>query len=199
MFFLSKEWQDSEDGIEMVILRWTVSLPGRKPRWKRASQMAVMIPQPATSPVLRRCSMWVAPPFSPPRVDGESEKSTEGFLLYYFFECIQRGRTWSTEVSSQEIRAVTLTHTDPSAECPEAFLYYSLDEFKNINRVPMLLEGLPANGQPLPVLPDGLLHKKDSLTQAHRYERIASLPLPHTFHAQLWGLKDTRALYAVYF
>lgn len=200
MFFLSKEWQDPEDGIEMVILRWTSTLLGSKPRWKRASQAAVMVPQPATSPVLRRCSIWITPPFPHKQVLAEEvENSKEGFLLYSFFEFVQRGRTWSTEMSSQELRAVTISHADPSSECSSAFLYYSLDDLKTINRVPMLLKGLTANGQPLPILPDGMLNKKESAAQAQRYELNARLPSPHIFQAQLWGPKDTRALYAVYF
>jgi len=201
MFLLSKEWQDQEDGIEMVILHWASTLIGRKPRWKRGSQAAMMIPQPSTAPVLRRCSMWITPPFSRKQAwGGEGENQREGFLLYSFFECVQRGRTWSTEVSNQEIRAVTISHADPSSACSSAFLYYSLDEFKTVNRVPMLLEGLPAYDQSFPVLPDSMPSKKDVIVRTQRYdELIARLPTPHTFHARLWGPKGNRVLYAVYF
>jgi len=200
MFFLGKEWQDPEDGIEMVILHWTSTPLGREPNWTRAEQAIMMIPQPATSPVVRRCSIWVISPSSRGRLlTLEPQEKAGGFLLHYFFEVIQGGRTWSTEAFSQEIRAVTITHTDPSSECTHAFLCYSLDELENINRVPMLLEGLPAEYQFPPALPEDTLSDKDYIARAKRYELIAHLPLPHTFYGQLWGPKDARALYAVYF
>jgi hypothetical protein len=200
MFFLSKEWQDPEDGIETVILHWTSTPLRREPDWTRADQAMVMIPQPATYPVLRRCSIWVTFPSSRKRLlTFEPEERAEGFLLHYFFEVIQRGRTWSTEASSQEIRSVAISHTDPSSECTHAFLCYSLDELENINRVPMLLEGLPAKYQFLPSFPEGMLSDKDYTVHTKRYELIAHLPPPHTFRGQIWGPKDTRTLYAAYF
>ena len=199
MFFLSKEWWDLENGIETVILHWTSTLLEREPNWKRANQ-AMMVPQPDTSPVLRRCSLWVTPPFSRRRLlivkPGER---AEGFLLHHFFEVMQRGRTWSTEAFNQEIRAVVVTHSDPSAECTQAFLYYSLDELEHVNCVPMLLEGLPARYRFLPSLPEGRLSDGDARALSRRHTLITRLPRPHTFHGQLWGPADTRALYAVYF
>lgn len=199
MFFLRKEWQDPEDGIEAVILHWTSTPPEQEPNWKRTCHTTMMILQPATSPVLRRCALWVTPPFSRRRLlRMEPEGQAGGFLLHSFFEVIQRGRTWSTETVSQEIRAVMVTHSDPSTECAQADLYYSLDALAHVNCVPMLLEGLPAKYQFLSPLPEGGLTDADSRARARRYDLIAQLPSPHLFRGQIWGPVGTRALYAVY-
>jgi hypothetical protein len=112
---------------------------------------------------------------------------------------IQEGRTWNTEAFSQEIRALQIIHVDPSAECASAFLYYSLDALKNINRVPMLLEGLPAKYQLRPSHPEGAPGDEGFKASSKRDELIAQLPTPHNFRGQLWGPADARALYTVYF
>jgi hypothetical protein len=200
MFFLDKEWRDRENGIEIVIIHWTSTPLGREPDWTIADQTRVMAPQPATYPVLRRCSIGVAAPSSSTDLlTFESQERTESFLLHHFFEVIQESGTWNTEAFSQEIRALQITQIDPSAECAAAFLYYSLDELKNINRVPMLLEGLPAKYQFLPFHPAGAQGHEDFKTGSKRDELIARLPAPHHFRGQLWGPADARALYTVYF
>lgn len=66
----------------------------------------------------------------------------------------QAGSSDITLVTSQEIELVTITHSDQSAECIQAFLYYSLDALTHMNCVPMFLEGLPIKYQCLPSLPE---------------------------------------------
>jgi hypothetical protein len=158
-----------------------------------------MIPQPATYPVLRSCSLWVIPPFSRQRFLQAEPESRQKFLLHFFYEVIQRGRSWSTGVNTQEIRSVTVTHSDHSAEYTAAFLYYSLDALAHVNCVPMALEGLPLRYQFLPSLPEGEGNEKAFRARARRYKLIAHLPPPHIFRGQIWGPADTRALYTVYF
>src|SRR5215510_12233613 len=154
MFFLRKEWQDPEDGIETVLLHWTTSRLDQEPSWRRAQQTTIMMPQSTSRPGLRTCSLWVSPPFSSRRVLPSAGEDGPRFLLHSFCEVVQRGRTWSTEVTNEEIRTRTVSHSDQSAECSQAFLYYSLDAMAHVNRVPMFLEGLPLKYQWLPSLPD---------------------------------------------
>ncbi|HEV8711885.1 MAG TPA: hypothetical protein VGX03_03545 [Candidatus Binatia bacterium] len=199
MFFLRQEWRDPEDGIETVLLHWTTSRLEQEPNWLRAQQTTVMMPQPATRPGLRACALWVVPPFSRKRLLTVELEDGLKFLLHSFCEVIQRGRSWSTEVTSQEIRAMTITHSDQSAECTQAFLYYSLDALVHVNRVPMFLEGLPMKYQGVPALPEHRLSAEEHQTRARRYRLVTRLPASHTFHGQIWGPANTRALYTVYF
>jgi hypothetical protein len=199
MFFLRKDWRDPEDGIETVILHWTTTVVGQEPGWRRANQV-VMVPQPATAPVRRHCSVWITPPFPRKRLlTREPEEQPAKFLFHSFFTVIQRGRMWSTEVENQEIRGRMVSHSDPSVEYTQAFLYYSLDELAHVNCVPMFLEGLPAKFQFLPPLPGGTVSAEDHKMRARRSKLIARLSAPHTFCGQLWGPAGTRALYTVYF
>jgi len=199
MFFLRKEWQDPEDGIETALLHWTAGRPGQEPNWRRAQQTTVMMPQPAARPGLRACSLWVVPPFPRRRLWAAGPEGGPRFLLHSFCEVIQRGRTWSTGVTSQEMRAKKVTHSDQSAECTQAFLYYSLDALAHVNRVPMFLEGLPLKYQPSPTHPQQRASGAEHRAWARRHRLVTRLPAPHTFHGQIWGPADTRALYTVYF
>ncbi len=200
MFFLRKEWRDPEDGIETVLLHWTASRLEQEPKWTRAQQTTVMVPQPATTyPVLRSCSLWVILPFSRKRLLTVESEDGPRFLLHSFCEVIQRGRTWSTEVTSQEIRALTITHSDQSAECTQAVLYYSLDALTHVSCVPMFLEGLPTKYQCLPSLPEHRPSAEEYRAWARRYRLVTGLPAPHTFRGQIWGPVNTRVLYTVYF
>lgn len=198
MFFLRKEWRDPEDGIETVLLHWTTSHVEQEPNWTRTRQATVMIPQLATYPVLRICSLWVMPPFSRRRLLTAASEDGLRFLLHSFCEVIQRGRTWSTEVTSQEMRSVMITRSDQSAECTQAFLYYSLDALTHVNWVPMFLEGLPIKYQCLPSLPEHQPSAEEYRAWARRYRLVTCLPTPHTFRGQIWGPAHTRALYTVY-
>lgn len=200
MFFLRREWQDSEDGTEAVALHWTATRLEQEPNWQRAHQVMTMIPQPATAPVRRRCTLWVTPPFPRRRwLVAEPGEEAARFLLHSFCEVVQRGRMWSTAATTQEIRALTVAHSDPSAECTQAFLYYSLDELAYVTRVPMFLEGLLGRYQLLPAFPEGEGNKEGARAHARRYKLVAQLPLPHLFRGRIWGPANTRALYAVYF
>jgi hypothetical protein len=199
MLFVHKEWQDPEDGIETVVLYWTSTPLGAEPQWKRARQL-VMVPLPATFPVRRRGAFWVTPPAPSRRaLSTEPGRTPEGFVVHHFFEVVQRGRRWSSEAGRQEIRAKMITHSDPSAECTQATLYYSLDSFDHIYRVPMLLEGLPTKYQCLPPAPAGRSGGLDERAHTRRSTLVARLPPPHAFQAPIWGPADTRARYAVYF
>ncbi len=199
MFFLRKEWRDPEDGIETVLLHWTTSRLEQEPNWTRTRQTTVMIPQPTPSSVVRVSSLWIVPPFSRRRLLTVGTEDGLAFLLHSFHEVIQQGRTWSTEVTSQEIRAITITHSDQSTECTQAFLYYSLDALAHVNCVPMFLDGLPTKYQCLPSLPEHQPSAEEYRAWARRYRLVTCLPAPHTFRGQIWGPVNTRALYAVYF
>lgn len=217
MFWLSKGWQDPEDGIELVSLRWTMTMLGREPDWRRVKQTVVMVPQQGTTPVQRRCSIWVpAPPFLKRLLPDDPHEEVTGFLFHSFCEVVQRGRLWSTQAEAQEIRAVSVSHADPSSACTDACLYYSLLEneelqpLQPIHRVPMILAGSLAGSLDgvaateqflplLPLLPDTNLSDKDLDTRSQREEVIAGLPPPHNFQARLWGPKNARILYAVHF
>ncbi len=199
MFFLRKEWQDPENGIETVICHWMATQLEQEPCWAKANQL-VMTVQSTVSPVRRRCSIWVAPPFSHRSLFAvTSAEQPTGFLVHSFFEVVQRGGVWKTEAESQEIHSVMITHSDPSSECTEAFLHYSLDELDQVQSVAMLLEGLPISYQILPSFPEGALCAKSQKKRAKRYKCIARVPLPHTFRGRIWGPPDTRVLYAIYF
>jgi hypothetical protein len=199
MFFLRQEWRDAEDGIEVVVLHWTTTPPEQQPNWRRAHHTTVMIPQTATTPVTRSCSMWVTPPFSPYQLFRVESLENLRFHLHFFHEVIQRGRLWSTEARRQEIRALSVTHRDDSGEYTQAFLYYSFDNFMHGNRIPMSLEGLPIRNQQSLVFPDRRSSAREYRAWARRDRLVARLPLPHVFRGRIWGPVNTRALYMVYF
>ncbi|MGE0826716.1 MAG: hypothetical protein AB7P18_31895 [Candidatus Binatia bacterium] len=199
MFFLSKAWQDHEEGIEAVTLHWTTAVQKEEPRWHRA-QHVVMVPQSSTSPTLRAGDAWISLPFPQRRLWATNpEDRITQFFLYFFFEVVQRGRRWSTETERQEIRVITVTHSDFSVEATEAFLYYSFDNLVHVHRAPMLLDGLPMRYQALSPLPSGAVNTEYPKRQARRYKLIATIPPPHTFRGHLWGPAGARVLYTVHF
>jgi|GEM_PF-4643903 len=198
MFFLSKEWRDAEEGIEIVVFHWTTTHREQQPNWKRAHSTTVMIPQPATYPVTRLCQLWVVPPFTRSQLLAVNADEDSRFLLHSFCEVVQRGRGWSTGVTTQEIRAKTITYGDVSGEYTHAFLYYSIDGLTHGSRVPMRVDGLPARYQSPPVLPEREAKDKEYRLWARRSQLIAQLSLPRTFHGQIWGAAGTRALYIIY-
>jgi hypothetical protein len=197
MFFIHKDWQDLEDGIEAVLLHWTSTPLEQEPNWQKPHHVMMMIPQSGSAPLRRQCSLWVVPPFTR-RLGAGSKNNASGFLLHSFCEIIQRGRAWRMETVSQEMRAVTISHIDPSGECAQGWLYYSLDDLAHINCTPMLLGGLPAKYQFLSPAPVNGGSDKNSKDLTKRYALTARLPQPHTFHGQLWGPRNTRAVYSVY-
>src|SRR5829696_8080087 len=154
MFYLRKEWQDPEEGIETVVLHWTTTRVVQKPNWKRAHAMTVMLPQPTSLPPIRSCSVWVVPPFSRTRFLIAESSEEQRVLLHSFCEVVQRGRTWSTEPTRQEIRAEQVTYSDSSGDYTQAFLYYSLYGLVHVNRMPMFLAGVPPKYRRLSPLPE---------------------------------------------
>jgi hypothetical protein len=198
MFFLRKEWQDPEEGIETVVLHWTTTQVDQEPNWKRAHATTVMLPQPTSSPIIRACSVWVIPPFSRTRFLKAESPEAQRFVFHSFCEFIQHGRTWSNEPTRQEIRAEQITYSDSSGDYSQAFLYYSLDGLAHVNRVPMFLAGLPPRYQHLPFLPERQAGDAEYKARARRAHFIARLPLPHVFRGHLWGPVGTRALYSIF-
>jgi hypothetical protein len=198
MFFLRKEWQDPEEGIETVVLHWTTTGVDQEPNWKRAHPTTVMLPQFASSPIRRFCSVWVVPPFSRTRFLSAGSPEERIFVLHSFCEVVHRGRTWSSEPTRQEMRAEQITYSDLSGDYTQAFLYYSLDGLADMNRMPMLLEGIPPKYQRLPSLPEHQAGDAEYKAWARRSHIVVRLPLPHVFRGQLWGPVGTRALYGIY-
>jgi hypothetical protein len=198
MFYLRKEWQDPEEGIETVVLHWTTTRVDQEPNWKRAHATTVMLPSLTSSAVSRSCSVWVIPPFSRTRFLTAESSEEQRFLLHSFCEVVQRGRTWSTEPTRQQIRAEQITYSDPSGEYTQACLYYSLDGLAHVNRMPMFLEGVPSKYQRLPFLPARQAGDAEYKAWARRSRLAAQLPLPYVFRGQLWGPVRTRALYGIY-
>jgi hypothetical protein len=198
MFFLRKDWRDSEDGIEMVVLHWVATRQGLQPNWKRAHATTVMNPQPGTYPAMRSCQLWITPPFPRTQLLAMNAETHSRFLLHSFCEIIQHGRVWSTEVTVQEIRAEIVTYSDTTGEFTHAVLYYSLDGFTPGNRSLMCVEGLPPRYQDPPMLPEHEASNKEYLLWGRRSRRIAELPLPHIFQGQIWGPLGARALYSIY-
>lgn len=198
MFFLRKEWRDSEDGIEMVVLHWVTTQHEQQPNWKRAHQTTVMMPQPGTYPVTRACPLWVTPPFSRGQLRTMNAEDHSQFLLHWFCEVSQRGRIWNTDVTVQPMRAQTITHTDVAGDYTHACVYYSLDELTYGSRVLMHVDGLSPRYQCPPALPERTASDKDYRLQEQRTQRLAQLPLPHVFHGQIWGPVGARALYSIY-
>jgi hypothetical protein len=198
MFYFHKDWRDSEDGTEMVVLHWTTTRQEQRPNWKRAHSTTVMNPQPGTYPPVRSCLLWIIPPFPRTRLLAVNAEMDARFLLHSFCEVVQHGRVWTTEVTVQEIRAETVTYSDMTGEFTHAFLYYSLDGFTHGNRAPMCVEGLPTRYQDPVILPEHEASNKEYLLWGRRSRRIAQLPLPHIFHGQIWGPVGARALYSVY-
>jgi hypothetical protein len=198
MFYLRKEWQDPEEGIETVVLHWTTTGVDQEPNWKRAHATTVMLPSLTSSAVSRSCSVWVIPPFSRLRFLIAESAETQRFFLHSFCEVVQRGRTWGTEPTRQEMRAEQITYSDPSGDYTQACLYYTLDGLAHVNRMPMFLEGVPPKYQRLPSLPEHQAGDAEYKGWARRSRLIAQLPLPHVFRGQLWGPVGTRALYGIY-
>jgi hypothetical protein len=198
MFFLRKEWRDAEDGIEMVVLHWTVTRQEQQPNWKRAHATTVMNPQPGTYPVIRSCQLWVLPPFPRTQLLTINAETYSRFLLHSFCEVIQRGRAGNTEVTIQEIRAETVTYRDMTGDYTHALLYYSLDDLAQGNRTSMCVDGLPTRYQDPPVLPEHTASHKEYRLQAKRSQLVAQLPLPRIFRGQIWGPVGARAFYSVY-
>jgi len=159
----------------------------------------MMMPQPASAPVRRQCALWVTPPLmrKPPPLAGEEARPAR-FLLHSFCEVIQRGRSWNAEVTSQEIRLVTISHIDPSAECTHGMLYYSLDNLTHVNGIPLLLQGLPTRSYLSGALPVESVNDKDRRVRMTRAKHVTQLSSPHIFHGSLWGPVGARAFYSVY-
>jgi hypothetical protein len=198
MFFLRQEWRDQEDGIETVVLHWVVSGNEQEPNWRRSQQAAVMMPQPATYPAVRTCVVWVTPPFSRTRMLSHDQDDSLSFLLHSFHEVVQRGRTWSTEVSRQEMRSAWVTHSDASGEFSQASLCYTLDDFTHVNYTPMFLEGASYRQQHWLLLPERQPSATTERAWLRRHQYASRLPAPHRFHGRVWGPHGARALYALY-
>lgn len=198
MFFLYKEWRDAEDGIEMVALHWATTPRGQRPNWKRTHSTTVMIPQSGTYPVVRSCPLWVILPFPRTRSLTVDAGADSGFLLHSYCEVTQRGRNWSTEVTTQEVRAEMITYSDVAGEYTRALLYYSLGGLTHASRVPMRVEGLSKRYQCPAVLPERESSDREYRLWTKRSQLIAQLPLPRTFLGEIWGPVGTRAFYGIY-
>ena len=197
LFVFRQEWRDSEEGIETVLLHWVTTRLEQEPNWRRSHHMTVMVPQLATYPALRSCPLWVMPPLPRQQLLARDSPGPR-FLLHSFCEVVQRGRTWTTETTSQAIASANVTHSDHSGEYTHACLYYSLDRLASVNRAPMVLQGLPARYQPTPATPESEANGTEYGVSARRSQLIARLPLPHLFHGQIWGPVGTPALYSIY-
>ena len=76
-------------------------------------------------------------------------------------------------MTTQEVRAETITYSDVAGEYTHAVLYYSLDGLVHGNRAPMRVEGLPARYQRLPALPEREAGNKEYRPWAKRTQFLA--------------------------
>lgn len=198
MFFLRKDWRDGDDGIEMVVLHWATTREGQPPNWRRAHATTVMNPQPGSYPAIRSCQLWVIPPFPLTQLRGVKAEEHSRFLMHWFCEVTHRGRVWSTEVTTQDLRAETITHSETTGEYTHAWLYYSLDDFTPGNRAAMWIDGVSTRYQHPVALPEHEARHKEYQLRAKRSQLIVQLPLPRLFRGQLWGPVGARAFYSIY-
>lgn len=179
-FYLRKEWVDVEDGIETVLLHYTMAHLGQAPDWERKTETREMFPEWGWNRKRRSKVIWL----------GRDLDGKEQYNLHYKFQVIG-ARPRETEVYVEEIVADgSLTFVDHVGDYTNVCLYWSVNGWGAYNYSTMFEAGVEYD-HPFSSL-RFYRHAHDPEFLRGRYEMLRGMPLPHVFHGKVHAPRGSR-------
>jgi hypothetical protein len=124
------------------------------------------------------------------------EVSGEGpWTLHYFFEWVRRGVTQGSPAYFEQIVARPITYQEHNPDYNCATLVYNIGDDGWTHAVPMSVEGAPEMPVAAPEWPE---EEGRAIAQRKRRQQIDGLPLPHVFHAKVFGTVGARVFYSIH-
>ncbi|HEX2171320.1 MAG TPA: hypothetical protein VHL09_02600 [Dehalococcoidia bacterium] len=202
-FYLKKEFWDTSDGIESVVIHYTSSPLGTRPDWTRAESRAMAAgerlrtgvgevakygpPAPQTPqfvhPRLRKKVLTVPSDVYDWRINGWSRN----FSFHYFYEIVQSGQRRFTPVLSEEIASREVILIDALGISGGACTNWSIYDWDAPQFSPMEDPQFTARfgaNHPLEQLRFYSAPLQDAFGVAKK-AALDTLPLPHAFRARV--------------
>lgn len=106
-WYLVKDWVDQEDGIERVVIRYALTPPSQSPNWSWRHESRELFdlggrPHRRAKVLKMPREVW----------DLDNGWATPQYRLHYFFEVLQHGQWWTTDLSTDEIVYKDLEYVD---------------------------------------------------------------------------------------
>jgi hypothetical protein len=179
--YLTKEFVESE-GVELVVLHWTVAKIAAKPDWTKARSVALQ--------AVKRDGKWIRQVMIDVDVEGDGPWS-----LHHFFEWVRFGVWQRGPAYFEDLAAVPIEYIDRSGEFTEATLVYNVGENGWTNTVSMMLDGALPPPMPGPEWPGEL---GESIVKQRRRMRAEELPAPRKFRASIVAPIGARVIYSIH-
>lgn len=181
--YLTKEFREL-DGLDLVVVHWTVTREGADPDWSTAHSLAMLaVKRDGGWNRNRQGVLGVELPGEPP------------WTLHHFFDWIRYGVFQSGPAYREEIVARPIEYLDDSGEFTHATLVYNVGEGDWTNIAAMKLEGAPEDRPPAPEWPEP---EGRSFAWRKLRARAEAMALPLKFTGKLIAPAGNKVSYSIH-
>ena len=183
-WYLAKEWVDPHEGIDGVLIHFTSTPLGVTPQFGDPFVTRVLDDH-GGSPRVRRKVLRM------PRgvTDGYGNWSPE-FTFHYLFEVFESGRSWTTELFSEEVASYDLEFVDDHGHITNICVHWNVDGTPAETYSPMEDPRFPADSEFASVRYYGYDDKPRF--HAAKAAMLAEIPLPHRWKSRVWAPRGTQ-------
>jgi hypothetical protein len=215
-WYMKREWLDQEPGIDSVYIHYTCTPYEMGPDWEHYGETRLMeqnavikegmggtiLVELSDAPVHERPSK--SPPHARIRVlkcptriwDPRTNRQTENFLFHHYFEVHQNGKTWNTEVFTEEIVCREVELVDEVGNVWGTCAHWSLYDDDATQYVPAEVDGFIQR------------YGEDNEFRSYKYYThpdrgrfpttktlmTREIPMPHRWRSKMWGPRGAQVI-----
>lgn len=183
-WYLRKEWVDQDSGIEGVVIHYTWSPRGQGADFGRFHDSRPL-QQADDGKRMKVLAM-------PRQVWVDGDGWSDEYTFHYLFEVFQDGRSWTTELFSEEIESRELEYVDHDGAITNICLHWAVGDWMAPVYSPMEDPRFPADSEFASIRYYGYWDKpRYHHAKASMMDQI---PLPHLWRARIWGPRGSTVL-----
>jgi hypothetical protein len=186
-WYLRKDWEDADDGIDAVVIHHTTTPRGEEPDWGRDHVWRPLLDHGGLP---RRRSKVLALPTAV-WSDYHGGWDVE-FLLHHYFEVYQHGARWSTPTYTEEIVSKPLEFVDPTGLITNICIHWAVGDWEAPTYSPMEEYRFPADSPFASVRYYGYQDK--DRYHHEKAQMLAQIDRPHHWQGRMWGPAGARLL-----
>ena len=176
-FFIRKEWEDQEDGVERVTLNYTLSRIHLPADWSNTNS-SVMMPEWGTSPLRRT---WII------RLPTHLEEHDRYLFHYYFHVYYTNGSDRVSHTFTQKIAPRAFEFLDHSGDFLFVRLHWSIGAWTYPQDNELEADGIEWGAEHS--VSNVPYRGSDRLFQDGRQALLKQLPVPRRFRGLIWPRK----------
>jgi hypothetical protein len=186
-WYLRKDWEDDADGIDLVLLHYTVSLPGMPADWGQAHECRPLedrggLPRRRAKVISLPTAVWDH------RFDGWNHEYT----LHHYFEVFQHGGQWTTQHYAEDIVSRELEFYDEAGLITNICVYWSVHDWEAPTYSPMEEPRFPSDSEFASIR--YYAYQDKPRYHESKYHMLREIPAPHRWRARMWAPRGSQVL-----